>query len=177
MSKTKQIAKKKVEAKKNVIDDKVASNNEIVKLIKIVLILCAVLLLFYFLTEFVNQKLNQNEYSENTTPTIQYSKILVGQILNRDEKEYYVLVEAKNDQYLDLYNYYLSSAKEDGLTYYTVDLSDVFNGNHLGDETDVDGDVSQFKFADTTLLRIKKGKVYKVYSDREAIVDYLEKLK
>ena len=76
-----------------------------------------------------------------------------------------------------LYNYYLSSDEEDALKYYTVDLGDVFNGNHIGDKTVVEDDVSEFKFADTTLLRIKKGKVDKVYSDREAIVSYLEKIK
>ena len=146
-------------------------------LIKIVLIVCAVLLVFYFITVLVNKKGSDTDYSENTTPTIQYSKILVGQILNRNEDEYYVLVENENDQYLELYNYYLSSDYEDALEYYTVDLSDVFNENHIGEETYVEGDVSEFKFAETTLLKIKDGNVKRVYKTRDEIVSHLEKLK
>lgn len=177
MSKTKQISKKKNESKKNEKNVQIATATEIANLIKILLIVCAVLLVFYFITVLVNKKSSDTDYSENTTPTIQYSKILVGQILNRSEKEYYVLVEKENDQYLDLYKYYLSSDYEDSLEYYTVDLSDVFNGNHIGEETNVKGDTSEFKFADTTLLKIKDGKVKRVYKTREDIIEHLEKLK
>ena len=56
-------------------------------------------------------------------------------------------------------------------------MDDVFNGNHIGEETLVEGDVSEFKFSETTLLKIKDGKVKKVYNTREAIVAHLEKLK
>lgn len=177
MSKTKQISKKKTETKKNENNAQIATGNEIVKLIKIILILCAVLLTFYFITVLVNERMDKTDYSENTTPTIQYSKILVGQILNRDEDEYYVLVEKENDQYLELYNYYLSSDYEDALEYYTVDLSDVFNGNHVAEATNVEGDVSEFKFAETTLLKVKDGKIKRAYKTRDTIVAHLEKLK
>lgn len=172
MSKTKQIKKKKQN------NNQIVEGNEITNLIKIVLIVCAVLLVFYFITVLVNKE-EESTYTENTTPTIQYSKILVGQILNRSETDYYVLVEQENDQYLDLYNYYLStySGEKDNFKYYTVDLSDVFNGNNIGEETMVDGDVADFKFANTTLIRVKEGKVAEVYKDRDSIVSYLENLK
>lgn len=179
MSKTKQISKKKQEKKKKKMDSQIVSGNEITNLIKIVVIVCAVLLLFYFITLLVNKKDGKETYSENTTATIQYSKILVGQILNRSEQDYYVLIEKENDQYVDLYNYYLSSydGERENLKYYTVDLSDVFNGNNIGEETVLTGTVSDFKFADTTLLRVQDKVITEVYDNRDSIVSYLENLK
>ena len=163
---------KKLNTKKQ-NQSQIIEGNEIKNLIKKVLIVCAVLLVFYIITILVNRE--DNSYIEDTTPTIQYSKILVGQILNRNENEYYVLVEKENDQYLELYNYYLTNNED--IKYYTVDLSDVFNGNNIGEETVVNGDVSEFKFSNTTLIKVKNGKVSEVYKERDSIVSYLENLK
>lgn len=177
MSKTKQISKAKKSKKQK--ENQIVSGNELTNLIKIVLIVCAVLLIFYFITVLVNNKDEENNYTENTTPTIQYNKILVGQILNRSENEYYVLVEKENDQYLDLYNYYLSSydGENSAFKYYTVDLIDVFNGNNIGEQNVVVGNVSDFKFANTTLLRIQNRVITEIYDNRDSIVSYLENLK
>ena len=172
MAKKKQIKNKK----KN--ETQVVSGNEMINLIKIILIVCAVLLVFYFITVLVNKK-DKETYTENTNATIQYNKILVGQILNRTETDYYVLVEKENDQYIDLYNYYLSNyiGENKKFKYYTVDLSDVFNGNHIGEQTLLTGNVSEFKFVNSTLLRVKNGSIIESYDTRDSIVSYLENLK
>lgn len=174
MSKKKQI-QKKIQNKNN---EQIVSGNELTNLIKIVVIVCVVLLVFYFITVLVNKKEDNNNYTEDTTATIQYSKILVGQILNRTDSEYYVLVEEKNDQYVSLYNYYLSlySEKSSSLKYYNVDLSDIFNQNHIGDKNITAGNISDFKFSGTVLLKIKDAQVLEMYEDREKIVSYLEQL-
>ena len=179
MSKTKQIAKTKKGNSKRKDSSLVVSGNELSNLIKIVVIVCAVLLIFYFITLLVNRKDDEIEYRENTTPTIQYNKILVGEILNRQETAYYVLVEKENDQYVELYNYYLSnySGNDKNLKYYTVDLSDVFNGNHIGEQTIVGENTSEYKFADTTLIKVQEGEVAEIYKDRNSITSYLENLK
>jgi len=179
MSKTKQISKNKKANSKKQTNDKIVSTNEMINLLKIVVIVCAVLIVFYLITVFVNSKDETAQNSSNTTATIQYDKILVGQILNRNEHDYYVLVENENDQYIDLYNYYLSNYDGDNedLKYYTVDLSEVFNGNHIGEKTTIGNEVSEFVFSDTTLLRVQNKIVTEVYDNREAIVSYLENLK
>lgn len=179
MSKTKQISKAKQVNNKKQNSNNIATGNEMLNLFKIVLIVCAVLIVFYFITLFVNDSGKTDDYSSNNVASIQYDKILVGQILNRNEDEYYVLVEKENDQYLELYNYYLSSyeGESKGLKYYKVDLSDVFNRNYVGEKTLLDGDISSFRFSDTTLLKIKNGVLTKIYDNREAIVSYLENLK
>lgn len=179
MAKKSKIKNNKQKNNKKQQNNNIVSKNEITNLIKILLILCAILLLFYFITEWVTKKDKNNVYTENTIATIQYDKILVGQILNQKEKQYYVLVEKQKDQYLELYNYYLSSysGEKDGLKYYRVDLNDVFNSNHVGEKTELKGNVSEFKFANTTLLLIKNGAISKIYEDRDSIVSYLENLK
>lgn len=172
------MAKKKQIKNKKQNEAPIVSGNEMTNLIKIILIVCAVLLIFYFITVLVNKK-EEETYVENTNATIQYSKILVGQILNRAETDYYVLVEKENDQYIDLYNYYLSNYNGENkqFKYYTVDLSDVFNGNHIGEQTLLTGDVSEFKFVNSTLLRIQNGSIVESYDTRDLIVSYLENLK
>lgn len=179
MSKKTQIKNKKQSNNSKQEAASLATGNEITNLIKIVLILCAVLLLFYFITELVTNKNKNNTYTENTTATIQYDKILVGQILSQKEKDYYVLVEKETDKYVELYNYYLSSydGENKDFKYYRVDLGDVFNGNHIGEKTDLKGRLSEFKFAGTTLLRIKNGVISETYQNRESIISYLENLK
>ena len=175
MAKIKQISKNKNKNNNN----NVFMDNEMIKLLKILLIVCAVLVIFYLVTVLVNKKDDEIIADGNVSATIQYNKILVGQILNRDENDYYVLVEKENDQYIDLYNYYLSNydGENKNFKYYNVDLSDVFNGNHVGEKNVITKNVSEFKFATTTLLRVKKGKVIESYHERDEIISYLEKLK
>ena len=99
--------------------------------------------------------------------------------MNRSEEEYYVLVEGENDQYLELYNYYLSSYNKENqkLKYYTIDLSDVFNRDYIGEKTLLSGDIATYKFAETTLIKVKNGSLIEIYDNRDAIVSYLENLK
>lgn len=159
-------------AKKNTF-----SNNELINLFKITLIVCAVLLVFYFITVLV-QKNDNSVSEEDTTATIQYDKIIVGQILNRPEDEYLVLVAGKDDNYIDLYQMYLAaySGKQDALRYYTVDLSDIFNGNHLGDTNILEGNVESFKFSTTVLLKVNNGIIIEAYEDKDSITNYLKEL-
>lgn len=170
---------KKIKAKKNLKTAKkneaVVSNNELKNLLKIILIICGVLLVFYFITVLVQNKENNTSKDSDTTAVIQYSKILVGEILNRSENEYYVLIEKENDSYIDLYKQYLTGV--DGITYYTVDLSEVFNQNNIGEETIVEGnEVGNYKFAGTTLIKVTNGTLSSVYKNKDEITGYLKSL-
>ena len=111
-------------------------------------------------------------------PTIQYSKIIVGSILNRDEKDYYVLVEAKDDSNISDYESSINiyNNKEKHLRFYTVDLSDPFNESYVSDEAKLDvKKISDIKFSETTLLHIQDGKIAS-YRVGEDISTYLTKL-
>lgn len=171
MKKANKIVKK--QDKKNV--SLLSTDNEMSKLIILILIVAAVFVVFYIITLFVTKK---DELSNNTTEqsfeaTIQYDKILAGNILNQKNDEYYVLVYFSDDQYVDLYMNYLSYYKmmiEEAVPYYTVDMSDVFNNQFISDESDLNvTDSRDFKFSQTALLRIKDGKVISTYETKDDI--------
>lgn len=173
------MAKKKVNNKavKNKKQN-VVSTNELVNLIKIIVIVCLVLLVFYFITTLVKDKKTTNYSDSDKVAVIQYEKIMVGQILNRTESDYYVLVEKENDVNIDLYKSYTSiySGKENSLKVYTVDLGDVFNTNYVGEETVIDSLVANFKFNDTTLIKVSNETIESYFVGSEEIENYLNKL-
>ncbi len=168
------MAKKKIKNKNTM-----ATGNELVNLIKIIVIICVVLLIFYFITLFVNK--NNSDTSGNyndTVATIQYDEIIVGEILNRNEKEYLVLVKKENDVNSNLYQSYLSiySDKENAVRVYSVDLGSIFNANSIGDATILENGVENFKFSDSTLLRVNDGIITDSLIGNEQIENYLQEL-
>ena len=174
--------KKQANKKKDIknVNKIIATSNELASLLKIVFIISGVLILFYFITVIIDKRINNYNYkTEDKVAVIQYDKIIVGEILNRSEDSYYVLVEAKDDSYVDLYKQYLSiySGKEGSLKYYTVDLDDVFNINNIADENYIEGnDCSKYKFATTSLLKIEQGQLVAAYSDLDSITQHLSDL-
>ena len=157
---------------KNTGKREILNKNELINLIKIVAIVSLVLLIFYFITVLVDKRINKNSYkTDDPVAVIQYDKIIVGEILNRTENTYYVLVEKEDDPYIDLYKQYLDAG---AIKYYTVDLSDVLNGNYISDVTYVEGNnPSTYKFSATTLLKVENRNLISAYSDHESIVQCL----
>ena len=85
--------KKKINHKNNI-----ETNNELINLIKIVVIVCVILLAFYFITLLVNKKTKGSVFgNDDSVAVIQYDKIIVGEILNRPDNNYLVLVKKEND--------------------------------------------------------------------------------
>ena len=171
-NKSRKISNKKNTKKVETKTSSIVSGNELKNLIKIILIICGVLLAFYFITVLVQDKNKKSNDTSDTVAVIQYDKILVGEILNRIDSEYYVLVEQENDAYIDLYKQYPNNK-----TYYTVDLSDVFNQNHIANETTVEGnEVGNYKFSNTTLIKVANNSVEAVYKTKDEIIEYLKTL-
>lgn len=157
----------------------VEMNNELINLIKIVVIVCVILLAFYFITLLVNKKTKGSAFgNDDSVAVIQYDKIIVGEILNRPDNNYLVLVKKENDVNSNLYQSYLSiySGKKNALKVYNVDLSEVFNSNYAGDETILDKGIQNYKFSDTTIIKVDDGSISESYVGTEAIENYLKEL-
>lgn len=164
--------------KKN--NDTIIEKNELKSLILIIIIVSLIFLVFYGITLLTNKKTTNGTSFEVQSETIQYNEILVGQVLNRNEKEYYVLLKNENNSYNDLYIYYLNNytSKNNNKKYYTVDLNNEFNSLYVS-ETETNVNTKKFfssTFSDTTLLLIKNKKVNKVYDTDEEIVNILSKI-
>jgi len=156
--------------------EKYIQNDEMVKLIRIFLIIVVVFMLFYALTVTISNKKNKPNIENNNADSIQYAEILLGTIFNKKENSYYVLAEFKDEEknyssYINEYN-----KKEDALNIYYVDMNDAMNSKYINDEENITNDISNLKISKTTLFKIENGQIVEHYSGNEKILEYFEKV-
>ena len=156
--------------------EKYIQNDEMVKLIRIFLIIVVVFMLFYALTVTISNKKNKPSIENNNVDSIQYTEILLGTIFNKKENSYYVLAEFKDEEknyssYINEYN-----KTEDALNIYYVDMNDAMNSKYINDEENITNDISDLKISKTTLFKIENGQIVEHYSGNEKILEYFEKV-
>lgn len=159
------------------------TNNEMAKLLKIVLIVTGIMLVFYGITLLVTNKADEtlekqnNENQTEETP-IQYENIIIGSMLSHGGT-YYVLIEKEDDNRIAEYDSIITTIKssEDAPIIYKANLTDSFNKNYLGKEQNyyVD-DLSEFKVTSTVLVKVKDGKIDSVSDTYDAIKNKLKDL-
>lgn len=160
----------------------VSTDNEMSKLILLILIVAVVFVAFYVVTLFVTKNNDEKEVTneETTEATIQYEKILASNILSQKNDEYYVLVYFNEDKYVDLYKNYLNYYKatvEGSVPYYFVDMDDVFNNSFVSEKSKLNVTNSKdFKFSQTTLIRIKNNQVVSSYEGKDNITGKLGRM-
>lgn len=153
----------------------ISTDNEMSKLIFLVLIVAAVFVVFYLITLSITKDDNKGTTDEQSyQATIQYKKILAGNILNQEPSEYYVLAYFNDDQYVSLYKNHLLNYEtkkgEAAVPYYYVDLDEVFNKEFIGEESKLNvTDAKEFKFSQTALIRVQNGKVISTYETKDVI--------
>jgi len=187
----KEIKNKDVEQKKTINKDKIKkennkskitkNDNELVKLIKIVLIITVIMAIFYGITMLVTKNRELSTYENNGNSekaVIQYENIMIGTLLNKEENRYYVLIEEDEDQRIVEYDnlIQLASAKEDTPRFYTANLTDSFNKNYLAKEANITDNMEEFKVSGTTLIEIKDGKIINTYMNYDEIKEELKSL-
>ena len=162
-------------------DDEFAGN-EIRKLLIIIGAVCAVMLSFYFITEFVLKNKKDKDNSSDTPKqetVIQYEEILMGELFNKGKEEYYVLAYVENEPYMNLYNDYIKTynSKEGHKKIYKVNLADDFNKSYIADEAYLEGgDITKIKVTGTTLIKVIDEKVNYSYTNTDTISDKLQRL-
>lgn len=165
---------KKVNAKK------ISDENEIKKFIQLILIVTVIFGIFYLLTILINKKDKEtnNEKDNTSEVSIQYDEILIGNIFNQNNDNYYVLIEDVEDVNVSVYHAYLSlySQVEDAKRVYTAILNNTFNNKYFGEESNISNDITKFKVSKTTLLEISKGKIVKSYEKDEDITKILKEI-
>ena len=168
----------KKDMNKNSIYGKANYNEDVVKLVKILIVVVLVLGLVYLGTALVTGEINLGKENKQATEVeIQYEEIIAGEILNRSDPEYYVLLfnftsdDATNLLTLkDNYGYVNNS-----LPVYIVDLDKKFNSilTPLENEEiiEIPSNINDLRVKDTTLLKVKSGKV----TSRVTTFDEVEK--
>lgn len=158
---------KKVKDKKYKNEDE----QEISRFIKILLIVVVFILGVYFFTSTVVKK----EYDINKNITkgqISNTNIIVGNVLNRPQNEYYVLVYDTTSNKVAIYDTLLNlyTSKKDALRIYSIDLNNHLNKKYQSKSTNPNAEkIEDFKFGEITLLKIKNNKVDKYLENIDAI--------
>ena len=169
------IEKAKVEEKNKEIMP--TTNNEMVKLVKIVLLITAIFLIFYGITLLVTEK--KAEETSVTEATIQYDEILLSSLFEQPNNEYYVLVTKEDDDYLGVYSVYTSKyqSKENKLRLYSANLSNGFNSSYEAEESNLNTTkIEELKLKDSTLLKISNKKIVAAYEGSTNIIEHLKSI-
>lgn len=177
MSKQKKISKNIKDKNPNGI---IKEGNELEKLIKLVIAVSAVFIIFYGITSLLMKEDKTSYIKElETTGTIQYDEIVLSQLLNQNNQEYFVLVKDVKDLNVDLYNSYLDqySGKENAIRIYDATLNNLFNSKYIGTETNTNiSDINELKLKGSTLVKIENKKIVEVYDEKEEIINFLIEL-
>lgn len=153
------------------------------KMLIIVLVLVVTFVIFYLITTIIVKPTDENN-STNSITEIDSSKILLNQLLDRKEEEYYVLATKESlyvseSSYSDIYDMYINdySTNEDALSFYRIDLDDALNKNYISEELNISDNLEDLKINNEVLFKIKDGKIKKYYIGNSEIVEFLSELK
>lgn len=159
------------DARRKLNYEKTTDGEEISKLIKIILIVTAVMVVFYGITVVVTKKASEVSQEQNSEKTeIQYDNIVIGSMLKIDGS-FYVLIEDEDDQRLSEYETLKQTiaSNPDAPTIYIAYLSDGFNSKYLGEESNYSSDMTKFKVTGTTLVKIDNHKITETYDSYNEI--------
>jgi len=152
--------------------------NEVQRLIKISVGVIAVLVIFYIGFAVYHGELFKKH--EKEAETIQDIEIMAGNIFNRTESEYYVLLydfKGDNKSYGDTF-YSVYDNKTDKIKMYKVNLGSGLNKSYVAEKaSDVNtSSGTALKVVDLTLIKVKGGKAVEVYSGKDKVKSVEEKL-
>lgn len=166
--------KDKTKKKVKKVKYKTAEQEEMRKFILVIVVVLVCVSAVYLLTRaFVTKDLfdkkDENNTEEIAEGVVNYSVAIVGQILNRPYDQYYVVVFDREGDYSSDMSSLVSTYNmgENPLHVYVVDLSNKLNKDFYDPENvnNKAKSVSEFKFGDITLIKVKKGKVDKYITD------------
>lgn len=155
---------------------------ELKQFIKILVVLIILVVGVYFLTRiFVTKDLfNNKEETSTTKGAINYSTTLIGNMFNKEAKEYYVLMYDTEDLQAAYYSGFISNynRNKDALKIYFANLNNPLNKNYVTEnkeEVNINtNDLTKFKVNNLGLIKISDGKVIKALTSDSEIAKELE---
>ena len=122
-----------------------------------------------FVTKDLFNKDTKDQDTVQEAVTVNYDIAIVGNMLEKPEKDYYVIIYDTTGKYMADMSYMISTYnyKENHLHVYTVDLSNKLNSDYYNPENEnvKATSVEDFKFGDITLIKVSNGKVNKYITD------------
>ena len=144
------------------------------KFIIILLVLVILIIGVYFFTRaFVTKDLNKEKEETKTEVTFDYTKTVLGSLLNRPYNEYYVLVYNSEDLKANYYSGIASSyqMKENALKIYIADLNDSMNEKFYNSKKSNPNakTIEELQVGDLTLIKVKDKTISKYIEKEEDI--------
>lgn len=156
---------------------KTEEQEEITRFIIILLVVVAVVLGVYFFTKNIVKKTKLDTTDSSVEGSINYDVVTVGTMLNKQDKEYYVIAYDKEDDSAVLYDTIINLYKDKESIYpiYVCDLNNDLNKEYVAQESNPAATkIEDFRFNGITLLKIKKGKVIKYIEGLDSIKTELD---
>lgn len=155
---------------------------ELKQFIKILIVLIILVVGVYFLTRiFVTKDLfNKKDETNTTAGSINYNTTLIGNMFNKADKEYYVLMYDTEDIESAYYSGFISnySKNTNALTVYFANLNNPLNNKYVVDNADEVNinttNFEEFRVNKIALLKISDGKITKSMTNVEDIAKELE---
>lgn len=179
---TKKEAKKVKKNKKIVGNTPAHYNEDVVKMIKIGVIVILCFAVIYFITAIVNGELfGKKETKEE--PVIQNVEILMGETFEKKDSEYIIVYYDFEDKiYSNLYSVLIenyNSTNKD-IPMYKVNLATNFSKKYMANEEESSNttptSLSNLKVKGATLIRIKDKNVIKYIEGKDGIKNYIEEI-
>ena len=154
-------------------EDKAVRNFIIVFVIVLLLVIG-----LYFFTTFLNKDNESKNTSDTNSNSSEETKVddtivIIGTMLQKADKDYYVLLyksdDAKSYEYSSILSQYKMSTNS--LPVYTVDLANALNSKYY-DKENINlsaSNVNDLRFGDITLLEVKDNKIVKSFDSLEKI--------
>lgn len=169
--KTKSQKKKTIKEEKYMSEESKEVRNFIIILLSVIVI---VLIVYGVSKIFID---DQPASTERTIQpgTIDYDKVSVGTMLNRNYSEYYVAIYDEEAPEAVVYSALITSylENEDALKVFYCDLGSFLNADYyVGSDGESNPDaqsISEFAFGDLTLIKVENGRITEYLEDLDAI--------
>lgn len=158
--------------KKEKLTYKTEEQQEMKKFLIILFIVVVIIVGVYGLSKvFIKEETKDLTYQTGEVST---DKVIVGTMLKKPEKEYYVLAydtTGNNKDSYQIYAGYYTQINLKGIKIYYLDLNDVFNEKYYVKENSNPKatNIKDLKMLDGTLLKIENGKITKYIEGIEEV--------
>ena len=153
--------------------------NEIRKFIIIVVVIIVLVGIVYAVTELTKKDTKTSD--EVVAGEIDYNTLSIGMLLNRPEKEYYVIIYDSENPDAILYSAMINKydAKGNKLKLYYCDLGNALNSKYYNVGNDNKSNskaekINELDLGDLTLIKVKDGKITKYVENIDEIKELLK---
>src|SRR5574344_366072 len=144
-------------------------DDKTIKRFIIILVLILVIAIgLYFITKYAVKKdttTSSSSTSSNSTKdvSISYSNVIIGNMLNKSENEYYVIIYDSTGSDASSYKELVTNyeKKDNHAAVYTADLSNKLNSKYYSTDgtNPISDNVNDLKFGNITVIKVSNGKI------------------